>query len=264
MPHAAEHQDPVVEAVADPVEADANSGFFQRLMHKHQVAPDAEAPAPDAEASETAAAPEPRRGLLGLFGRKSAPSGPERAEPAALTSEPARSTGLFGGAGSGPDARDAAPGEVLRFGDVARACHVKRGALGREVAKYPERGAKYRVYDSAPGNLGLHTFYITGFDDGCPRQITAALAVFGSAEMYEALRYGLPEKSRSSKPTDKAYEKIKSRVCGVSRNKPCGARMSQVGKDTVFLSLYNRFEGAEGWTNLLLSGGEVVAKDIRG
>jgi hypothetical protein len=165
---------------------------------------------------------------------------------------------------TGPDARTVAPGEVLPFGEIARACHIKRGQMGKEVAKYPERGAKYRVYDSALGNVGLHTFYVTGFKDGCPRQFTAALAVFGSAGMYEALRYGLPVKARSKKPTDKAYETVKSRVCGVARSKPCGAKVSRLEKSTVFLSLYNRFEGAQGWTNLLLSDGNVMAKDVQG
>ena len=132
------------------------------------------------------------------------------------------------------------------------------------MARHPERGPKYRVYDSAPGNLGLHTLYVTGFDDGCPRQVTAALAVFGSAGMYEALRYAVPAKARSKKPTDKAYETVKAQQCGVSRSQPCGAKISRIEKGTVFLSLYNRFEGAQGWTNLLISDGRVMARDIEG
>ncbi|MDU8928501.1 hypothetical protein RXV86_14010 [Alisedimentitalea sp. MJ-SS2] len=237
----------------------------------------AETEAPADAAPDVAEVSTRKRGLFGWGGKKEAK--PETLQRASLTpdtatddavedaakTEKAARTGLFSKKKAarltGPDAREVAAGEVLPFGAVARACHVKRGQLGREVAKYPERGAKYRVYDSAPGNLGLHTFYVTGFKDGCPRQFTAALAVFGSAGMYEALRYGLPVKARSKKPTDLAYEKLKSRTCGVSRTKPCGAKIGRMEKNTVFLSLYNRFGGASGWTNLLLSDGKVLAKD---
>ena len=193
-------------------------------------------------------------------------------ELASLETAPARKStargGLFGGMNgaqtSASGQREAMPGEVLPYGEIARACHAKGTKLGQQVAKYPERGAKYRVYDSAPGHVGLHSFFITGFADGCPRQFTAALAVFGSPGMYEALRYGLPVKARSKKPTDIAYEKVKSRKCGVGRTKPCGAKISRLEKTTVFLSLYNRFEGAQGWTNLLLSDGKVMALDSQG
>lgn len=245
------------------------------------------APAEGEAGSQPGAAESPpRRGLAALFGKHKPPtasrSGADDAklEPAALRqpeadaanpAAPAARPGLFGRLKAGGATRprhgglalrDVAPGEVLPFGEIARACHVKRPEMGEEVAKYPERGAKYRVYDSAPGNLGLHNFYLTGFADGCPRQVSAALAVFGTAEMYEALRYGLPVKARSKKPTDKAYEKVKSRLCGVSRNQPCGKRITRLEKHTVFLSLYDRFEDARGWSNLLLSDGEVMAKDI--
>ncbi|MDQ2091705.1 hypothetical protein NO357_17525 [Marimonas arenosa] len=286
-----------VEAVAAPEETAENTGFFQRLLRKREVAPAAAAATDDdvgrplttttATTTEAGsvpndAAPAPAtRGLLGIFNRNrpepvadadgvqlASVDAPVTAAETPGTKTDARArTGFFGAAGTvgaGLDARDAVPGEVLPFGEVARACHVKRGDLGQVVAKYPERGAKYKVYDNAPGNLGLHTFYVTGFRDGCPRQFTAALALFGTAGMYESLRYALPASARSKKPTDKAYEKVKSRICGVSRGKPCGAKIGRMEKNTVFLSLYNRFEGAQGWTNLLLSEGEVVARDVEG
>lgn len=237
-----------------------------------------------AGATEPVAAPKeekPKRGWL--FGGRKAKQTPDvtlaepqkldvQVEKVALTPEPEEASGGGGGLFSkrkaarltGPDAKAAVPGEVLPFGEVARACHVKRKSMGKEVAKYPERGPKYRVYNSAAGAGGVNTFYITGFKDGCPRQVTAALAVFGTASMYEALRFSLPAKARSKKSTDKAYEKVKSRICGVGRNKPCGAKVSKVEKNTVFLSLYNRFEGARGWTNLLLSDGKLLAKDVEG
>ncbi len=245
---------PVVEAVAAPEESDESVGLFQRLMRKRQVAPESE-PETANDAADTPPA--------------------ETVEEASLGAAEAREEtgagrgGWFGGgsaarSGGGASLRDTAPGEILPFGQIARACHAKRGQLGQEVAKYPERGAKYRVFDSAPGSQGLHTFYVTGFSDGCPRQFTAALAVFGSAGMYEALRYGLPVKARTKKPTDIAYEKLKSGKCGVARTKPCGASISRLEKSTVFLSVYNRFEGAQGWSNLLLSDGKVMAWDSQG
>lgn len=246
---------------------------------------DTAADLPQPEVADARPAPEKRRGLLGLFSRDKArsvtseddaqitraaldtgtPSIDARPDPA--PSREARG-GLFSRSKAarltGPDAREAQPGEVLPFGTVARACHMKRADLGREVAKYPETRPRYRVHDSAPGTQALHTFYITGFDDGCPRQVTAALVVFGSASMYEALRYGLPDSARSSRPTDAAYEKLKSKVCKVGRKKPCGSRIGRMEKTAVFLSVYNRFEGASGWSNLLVADGEVLAMDTGG
>ncbi|UYV38185.1 hypothetical protein N4R57_03600 [Rhodobacteraceae bacterium D3-12] len=267
---------PVVEAVAAPIETDQNATLFQRLMRKREVAPGSGLePAKDTTSGTGPKAEAPEEGASATgqvvgTGTGTGAAADAKVEKVVLTPEPEgkRGGGLFGSRKakvlSGPDAREVAAGEVLPFGEIARACHMKRGQLGKEVSKYPERGTKYRVFDSAPGNVGLHTFYVTGFKDGCPRQFTAALAVFGTAGMYESLRYTLPVKARSKKPTDKAYEKVKSKVCGVSRTKPCGAKVSRMEKGTVFLSLYNRFEGAQGWTNLLLSDGAVLAKDVQG
>ncbi len=292
---------PVVEAVAAPQESDESVGLFQRLMRKRQVTPEAEADvatetgsddaSADAARVETVQRVEPaaprKRGWLfgGSSKTKAAGDAPgevaagesaqtvqlaslEAAPSVAPTRQSNTRRGFFGGSKSaGPAAsnlREVLAGEVLPYGEIARACHAKGSKLGQVVAKYPERGTKYRVYDSAPGHVGLHSFFITGFADGCPRQFTAALAVFGSPGMYEALRYGLPVNERSKKPTDIAYEKVKSSKCGVSRTKPCGSKISRLEKDTVFLSLYNRFEGAQGWTNLLLSDGKVVALDKEG
>ncbi|MDQ2093819.1 hypothetical protein [Rhodalgimonas zhirmunskyi] len=303
--------EPMVEAVAAPVETDPDTGFMARLLRKREVGPSSPADsvavdtAPDVTAQtpvvvpDTQTAPQAtaqkRGGFLGLFSRDKAQAvtgaqdgevvqaslskpaiaaesiAEPRAEPKADPRAEPRGEprgGLFSRSKAarvtGPDARMAAPGEVLPFGTVARACHLGRGDLGREVAQYPEKRAKYRIYDSAPGNQALHNFYITGFDDGCPRQVTAALVVFGSASMYEALRYGLPENARSKRPTDAAYEKLKSGVCKVGRKKPCGNKIGQMEKTAVFLSVYNRFEGADGWSNLLVADGAVLAMDQGG
>lgn len=187
--------------------------------------------------------------------------------------EPAARQGLlaniFGG-GRGRDEPSPEPdtqvafGTVLPYGVVKPICGVSKGQMGKVVAKYPDRRPTYKVYDSEPGNAGAHTFYVTGFDDGCARQFTASLAMFGSVEMHESLRYGLPAKVQPYSVTDKAYETVKSRVCGVPRKTPCGKRVDRLADDTVFLSIYERFGGNAQWENLLLHAGKVVAQDKKG
>lgn len=231
-------------------QAPARGGFLRRLFGSDK-----------ADTVTEGSEAQSERVVIAALGRDSGAAG-----PAAPKQGP---RGGQGGAGlfsarkaahlTGPDAREAAPGEVLPFGHVARACHVKRRDLGMEVGQYPERRPKYHLHDSDPGDPGLNSFYITGFGDGCPRQVTAALAVFGSPSMYEALRYGVPESARTGRETDRAYERIKSRVCSVSRNKPCGSRIDRMDRGTVFVSLYNRFEGADGWINILIHDGEMLA-----
>ncbi|MDW3117346.1 MAG: hypothetical protein R8G60_05780 [Roseovarius pacificus] len=178
--------------------------------------------------------------------------------------------GLLSSGASKPDdpataaTSDIPPGTVLPYGRVARICGLSLGQMGKVIASYPERRPVHRLYDSDPGNTAPHTFYLSGFGDGCARQFTASLAVFGTVEMHEQLRYGLPAEVQPYSDTDKAYEKVKSRVCGVPQRKPCGTRIRRLEKDTVFLSIYERFGGNADWTNLLLHGGDVVAQDRKG
>ncbi|MGH1459837.1 MAG: hypothetical protein ACRBBT_13155 [Paracoccaceae bacterium] len=196
--------------------------------------------APSAEALGDTPAAAPRKGG-GLFGKLAA--APRRA--------------------NGPDAMAVAYGTQLPYGEIAHICNLPTSAMGKEVASYPERRAKYRLYDSLPGHTGAHTFYMTGFADGCARQFTAALAVFGSASMYERLQYLLPAKQRQKGAADQAYEKVKSKVCGAARGKPCGKKIGTLERDTVFVSLYERYGDNARWTNLLLHDGAVMAKDIK-
>lgn len=156
------------------------------------------------------------------------------------------------------------PGTVLPYGKLARVCGVPKRDMGKKVAQFPDARPKHRIYDSAPGATGPRTFYVTGFDDGCARQFTASLAMFGSVVMHEQLRYGLPSDVQPYSDTDKAYEKLKSRVCNVPRKKPCGSKVSRMEKNTVFLSIYERFGSNSRWKNLLLHDGEVLAQDIKG
>ncbi|PYC46533.1 hypothetical protein DI396_14580 [Litorivita pollutaquae] len=194
---------------------------------------------------------------------------PDPAPQADLESQKPRGLfGLLSGVKSpprrtGPDAMLVSYGTQLPYGEIAHLCNLPRSAMGTEVASYPERRAKYRLYDSLPGHTGAHTFYITGFNDGCARQFTAALAVFGRASMYERLQYLLPVKQRPNGAADQAYEKVKSKTCGVARGAACGKKMDVLERDTVFLSLYERYGDNARWSNVLLHDGAVIAKDMK-
>ncbi len=152
----------------------------------------------------------------------------------------------------------------LPYGRIASVCELSERSMGKKVAQYPERRPRHKLYDSDPGNTVPHTFYLTGFADGCARQFTASLAVFGSVGMHEQLRYGLPAEVQPYSDTDRAYEKVKARVCGVPRRKPCGNKLGRLENDTVFLSIYENFGDNQRWSNLLLHGGKLMAQDIKG
>lgn len=175
--------------------------------------------------------------------------------------------GLLGGGGNTPAAgatSEVAPGTVLPYGKVARICGLSAGQMGRKVETYPERRGTYALYDSAPGSTALRTFYLTGFDDGCARQFSAAVAVLAGAESHEQLRYGLPAEVQPYSTTDKAYEDLKSRVCRVGRGKPCGNRINRLSNDTVFVSIYERFGSNAQWNTVLVYDGDVLAQDRKG
>lgn len=156
---------------------------------------------------------------------------------------------------------EVSPGVVLPYGKVARVCGLSKREMGKEIAKFPEKRPIHHLYDSEPGNTAPHTLYLTGFDDGCARQFTASLAMFGSVAMHEQLRYGLPAEVQPYSDTDKAYETLKQKVCRVPKRKPCGGKLSAMERNTVFLSIYERFGANAHWSNLLLHDGKVLAQD---
>lgn len=233
--------------------------------------------------------PAKRKGLFGIF--KPVKEAPETVQVASLSSdpvapesealqspdplpsaavEPAKRRGLFGNAAksrksprNGPDARDVEYGEILPYGEVARVCSAQNRPLGRKVDKAPARGRGYSLYDSAPNSEAQRTFYITGFSDGCPRQFTAALALLGAPTLHEQLRYGKPSSEYPYSTTDKAYEKVKSAVCGVGKRKPCGAKIGLLEKNTVFVSTYERFGNNARWADILIHDGAVLAAAIK-
>ncbi|MGR3500854.1 hypothetical protein [Pseudaestuariivita sp.] len=219
-------------------------GLFSRLLRggsapRPKAVPDTAVPIPVASAQD----PEPQfaapqGGLGGLFGPRTA-----RIDPGAV------------------DGRLVEYGTPVSFGEIVRVCDVTKRQMGKELARYPQRRPVYRLYDSKPSQTGPRPHYITGFSDNCARKFTASLAMFGTPQMHELIRYGQPDKVQPYSDTDTAYEQVKRRVCRVRDRVPCGGRMDQLAKDTVFISTYERFEGSELWANILLHGGEVVEKD---
>ncbi len=264
------------EVQTDPSEGVGGllSQIFARNGSTGAQTPDAYAaanPAPDE--AEDAAPDTPRRGLFGwLGGVDTQPAAPEVQTAAARAlQETGGSDGTSGGGLSGLGGAPApkvqseiAFGTVLPYGRVAVICDVPARKMGKKIAGFPERRETFALYDSEPGNTAPHSFYLTGFDDGCARQFTASLAVFGSVTMHERLRYGLPAEVQPYSDTDKAYETLKSKVCGVPRRAPCGERISRLERDTVFLSIYERFGDNARWKNLLLHDGDLLAKDVKG
>ena len=131
----------------------------------------------------------------------------------------------------------------------APVCGLSGAALGTPI----DSAAGYVVHDTAPGSTAPRVHNVTGFSDGCARPVVAALALFGDPAVFEVT-------PRPQSLTGRAYEEIKSRICGVPRGQPCGARLGRLRDTTAFLTLYPVF-GAEQHTDLLLHGGEVVAVD---
>ena len=198
-----------------------------------------------------------RRGLFGLGG------GGDVQLAAATTSGAPRVNRRAAPRPGAPDAREIAYGTTVPYGQIARVCGVPGAKLGPVTQTWPEGGRGYQLHDSTPGSTGAHTFYMTGFKDGCARQFTAALVIFGSPESWEQIHYGPAGESLPVLATDVAYEGVKSKVCRVGKGKPCGSRMKALERDTVFVSVYERFEDNTRWKNILLHDGEVVAMDMK-
>ncbi len=198
--------------------------------------------------------------LAGLFGGTRNEPVPEGAQAPRKTNGP---PGPVRVARNRPDAQDVPLGTVLPFGQIARVCEAKGKNVGKLVEQAARRGARYKLYDSVPGSASPRTFYVKGFKDNCPRQFTAALALFGTPQLHEQLRYGLPAKEYPYSTTDKAYEVIKSQVCGVARTKPCGPRISRLEQTTVFVSAYENFTENARWADMLLHEGSVLAASLK-
>jgi hypothetical protein len=178
-----------------------------------------------------------------------------------------RSGGAIGGGVGGPqpgapDYAQVGPGETLAYGQIARLCGAPERLLGSRVATYPEGRGGYALYDTMPGTGAPHTFFLTGFDDGCARQFTAAFALFSAPSDFENLRYGLPSDTVPRSQTDTAYETLKAQVCRVRRGQPCGSRIGRLERNTAFVSIYENFGSNAQWKTVLLHDGAVLAVDV--
>ncbi|MFW2545049.1 hypothetical protein ACN2XU_20655 [Primorskyibacter sp. 2E107] len=226
---------------------DAEDGAAAReAVQEAALLPEGDTPGPGAPVPQ-APESEPRGLFGGLFG------GDDPSEPATdATPGP-----------SAPDYAKVGPGVTLPHGTVARLCGVEGRSLGKKAESFPLRGT-YTLFDSKPGSTEARNFYLSGFDDGCLRQFTAALVMFGSVESYEQIHYGAPGVTLPRSETDVAYEGLKGRLCGVARDAPCGSKISRLSGNTAFVSIYERFENNARWTTLLVHDGDLLAVDTKG
>jgi len=259
---------PTVEAAAVTDEARPRRGLFGFLRAGNgpeTPATTVESGAPTAVANTTEQANNPDA--------TETPTQSEGVQVAALAPEtvPTKERrGLFGRrtvptvADDGAEAQPSvALGAALPYGEVARVCDAAPRDLGKKVESYPARGKGYTLYDSAPDSTSLRPFYLTGFKDNCVRQFSAALVLFGDPETWEQIHYGAAGSVQPTSETDKAYEKVKARVCKVRAGRPCGGQMKTLAKTTVFVSVYEKFEDNPRWKNILLHDGDVIAVDIK-
>ncbi|RPE67250.1 hypothetical protein EDD53_1655 [Pacificibacter maritimus] len=156
-------------------------------------------------------------------------------------------------------------GQVLPFGEVGIACEVGQKDLGTQVDQSPSKGAaRWQLFDTDPSSIAPRTQFITGFKDGCARQVTASLIMFGSPDLHEVHRYSKSQSKVSWSSADDAYEKIKSSACGVPRKTPCPvSKVDNLARDLAFVSVYRNFGDTTGWLELLLYNGSLTTKEMR-
>jgi len=231
-----------------------------------------ETPVPVAgDATEEAVAPTEATGVEGFFSQMFGSPAVATEEPvptqeAALPIVPEDEGGGFwsflGGFEGGPSGPAAAgvqvpPNGIVPYGQLATVCGLSTRNLGRVV----ERASGYAVHDSNPTTTAPRTHYVTGFSDGCARQFTAALALFGDIGTHEIVRYGAADGGLPYSETDNAYEEIKAAFCGVRAGRPCGARIDRLARRTTFLTIYRGFGANQTWVDVLLHDGDVAAID---
>lgn len=160
---------------------------------------------------------------------------------------------------TGPDARLISLGDSVAYGEIATICNVPSRDLGSMVAHV----SGYKIYDSSPNGTSLRPHFITGFDDGCARQFTAALSLMGDVGTHEVVRYLPANRNRPFNTTDNTYEAIKASFCRVSHGKPCGTRLDALAQNTTFITAYEKFGAHPRWVEILLHDGAVKAIDFK-
>ncbi len=225
------------EAVA--IAASENApGFFERFFSRDTTVT---AAVPDTE--EQAEEPEVADARPGLFGR------------------------LLGGGSANTDQGEAvpvsAPGTIApltnqAFGEVGTTCGLSTREMGTKIADV----SGYTIYDTAPNTTAPRPHYITGFDDRCARQFTAALVLTGDVGTHEIVRYETAQSRRPYTQVDNAYEAIKASFCRAGFGKPCGSRINALARRTTFVTGYERFVSSPVWVEILLHDGEVAAVGV--
>jgi hypothetical protein len=199
---------------------------------------------------------------------------PDVVPVAAPAAQPGFFGRLFGGGDAAPPAATAEtavpvaasatpaapPGTLLPYGQVASACGSDAGTLGTATGS----AGGFTLYDSNPSTTALRTHYVTGFDDGCPRQFSAALALFGNPSSHELVRYLPGAQDRPYSATDRAYEDIKASVCGAASGQPCGSRIERLSRNLTFVTVYETFGTNPEWSEILLYDGQVAATAFEG
>lgn len=156
-----------------------------------------------------------------------------------------------------PDALRHRFGDPVHYGEIAIVCDAPR----RPGTKIASAGG-FTIFDSAPNTTTLRAHYITGFDDRCARQFSAALVLTGDPGTHEFHRYIPGNKSRFN-ATDTAYEAVKSSFCRVREGKPCGSRIDALARQTTFVTAYESFGSRPTWVEILLHDGEMSAIDFK-
>ncbi len=262
---------PEIRAATTEVQKAGFGGIFSFLKPKRaEGATDEVAMRAETEAGAALAEAESSEVRPETYGVQTAlPEVPEEAAPEVQAATPAAKTRkpLFGFLKAAPKngpVSTVKTGEVLPFGEVGINCEIRPRAMGAKVDQFPREGRPvWQLYDSAPENTAPHSQYITGFADGCARQVTAALVMFGAAGLHEVLRYS-DDTDRDWSNADKTYEKIKRKTCGVGRGSYCPAeRLSDLERQVAFVSIYPRFGAEEDWLELLLHDGQVMSEEMR-
>jgi hypothetical protein len=252
-------------------------------------------PAPEDVPVVNAAAAAPRKGLLGIFRRGSAPAdapvpedleegvegvavAPDAIAPPAPEVTPAESTvavavpveeterprrGLFGPRrANAPVSAEVSPAATegpAAFGAFRSACGLSSRALGKQV----DQAAGFKLYDSDPNALTPRAFYVTGFSDRCAREFVGSVALFGTIQLYELVHFGGGAPSPEAGSTGAAYRKIRQRSCGAARKGVCSASGTKaLEKDTAWLNVYGQ-KGRSTYHEVLLSRGAVVADTVK-
>ncbi len=164
----------------------------------------------------------------------------------------------FIGTSDATGSNDVTADDKVPFGQLARNCTVRKRDMGTKI----DSVSGYDIYDTKPGATGLHTFFIDGFRDGCARQLSGALIIFGDVGTHELVRYADVGIDQPYTITDEAYEVIKASFCRAGRTEPCGRRIDRLSKTTSFVTIYESFADNARWVDALLHKGEVVAQEI--